>query len=108
MGRRGATAGCEEQFENVAKRPISRLALLGEAPYRAASRALRLSVRTAAFHVAKTGSIPVGRANNTKMTQYLFEVGPQFGSSGVARHARPGGLGAQSICSGPDARSGFR
>ena len=42
-----------------------RLARPGEPPYRApipSAGALRLSVRTAAFHVAKTGSTPVGRA----------------------------------------------
>ena len=42
-----------------------RLAKAAEPPYRAATRkqgALRLSVRTTAFHVVKTGSTPVGRA----------------------------------------------
>ena len=49
-----------------------RLAKAGQATYRGRAlaaakhgripRALRLSVRTTAFHVVKTGSIPVGRA----------------------------------------------
>ncbi len=50
------------------------LAMATVHPYRSPQRALRLSVRTAAFHVAETGSTPVGRANTFQVFSTLTSL----------------------------------
>lgn len=50
------------------------LAFAAELAYRRLRRALRLSVRTTAFHVVKTGSTPVGRATPCEQCNFYSDL----------------------------------
>jgi hypothetical protein len=61
--RRASVWGCFGSIFRCGEYSACGLAMAPVRPYRKPQRALRLSVRTAAFHVAETGSTPVGRTN---------------------------------------------